>query len=551
MNKFKEEQEGLRQIKRALVSVSNRIGLDRLVRTLQEHDIEIICTQGTADYLKSFQLQVLTLEEVFHLSPLFSGRVKTLHPALFGGILCQQEKKEDLQDCDLYQIRAFDLVVVNLYPVTHDIESIDIGGPSLLRAAAKNAQYVTVIHDPHQYDHFIEQLTERKGFVSLAERLTLAKEVFAFTASYDQQIFCSFPQASSSQKNSVLRYGENPHQQAMIYRPYTKHQASLFQLQQWRGKDLSYNNWLDCESAWNCLKGQMMVGSSLKAFYSVCIIKHGNPCGVVLSDQPDQVVQKAWACDGQSAFGSVVACSFLPDEKQLVFLSEQFLEVLILPLPLNKGQSIEHFFQEQQDWSEKIKFISQKKSLRLLFYPQSIWDLPLEENHQWEYRSLDEGFLCQTKNTGTQQTTHWKSVTKRPFTQDYYPLALWGDELIRHYKSNAIAIVSMEQDPSTSQQIWSVLGAGMGHVNRIEALSKMAWPKAQQALNNRPFIQQTLCVSEAFFPFRDVVDFLAQEKKAPRYLLQPGGSIRDQDVIDACDELGFSMGITGIRQFRH
>lgn len=493
-------------IRRALISVSDKTGLEALCRRLQSWGTQIFSTGGTATTLENWGIPVTPVEALTGFPEILDGRVKTLHPKIFAGLLARKDHPEDLAQLESHQMLLFDLVVVNLYPfekfrgtaIATQVPWIDIGGPSLIRAAAKNHERVTVLSSPEDYPLFL-QSTESQPSVSLSERHFWAMQSFRRTAEYDLTIFeewhkSTLPQQVRLSPQTPLRYGENPHQKASW--------CGVPDWQLLQGKELSYNNLLDVEAA-----------SQLVAEFSepcLAIIKHNNPCGVAWGQKRvSELFQQALEADSKSAFGGIVAANQPVDGVSAQALSEIFLEVIIAP-------SFEH---------SALDVLNRKKNLRLIQ-----WQKPFFSS--FEIRPALGGFLVQERDSGG------TSVTLKPMTshQELTP-RLQNDiegawKICKHVRSNAIVIV---QDQRT-------VGIGGGQVSRIDALN-LAVQKA------RPKLQGAVLASDAFFPFRDSIEAL--QGLPILAIVEPGGSQRDAEVIQACEEFGFPLFFTGQRHFRH
>lgn len=510
--------------KRALISVSDKTGLDRLGPALCELGWEIISTGGTASALAAVGCEVIEVSDFTGFPEILDGRVKTLHPKIFAGILAAPTVEHEAELTEL-KIPGVDLVVVNLYPfretvaadavsLEEAVEQIDIGGPSLLRAAAKNHARVTVVVDPSDYATVLEELVTTE--VSLETRRRLALKVYRHTAAYDAAIVANLPrlmdekhrgaaaQAAEALLNSTeieLRYGENPHQWGVLAR--LEPAFGLAGARQLQGKEMSYNNIGDATGAWRLVWDLPAAG--------VAVIKHANPCGVGLDDSMVEAFQKARATDPVSAFGGVIAANREVDDAFAEAVVEQFAEVVLAP-----------GFDEAA-----LEVFSKKKNLRVLEAG------PAEVDGR-VVRDVDGGFLIQARDAGWDDEGR-EGVTKRvPGEAEMAALELaW--RVVKHVGSNAIVVGVGDR----------ILGIGAGQMSRVDA-AKIAVVKAQEIGHA---LDGSVAASDAFFPFPDGVEAL--HAAGVRAVIQPGGSIRDQDVIEACDRMGVAMVMTGRRHFRH
>lgn len=500
-------------IKKALVSVYDKQKLDVLGRFLKEQGTEVYSTGGTAEYLReNAGIEVITIESVTGFPEMMDGRVKTLHPKVFGGILARRSESRDLEEATQHQIPLFDLIVVNLYPFwdhrqkAYDAQAsfIDIGGPSMLRAAAKNCAAVTVLSSPDDYEPFIAEVTQHHGS-SFEFRYRMAGKTFERTAQYDaliaeewnRHLGNTLPSALSLSPQHVLRYGENPHQKASWSGPLQKNWVVL------QGKELSYNNLLDVEAATRLVQEF--------ALPSCVIVKHNNPCGVAaFAGTTASVFKTAFECDSKSAFGGVVAINQAVDEDAANEMAAIFLEVVLAPSFTEGAKSV----------------LAQKKNLRLIEWPKPTFQ-------PYEVRSALGGWLVQDMDTKAIPDS-LKTVTKTTIPSDSVLEDLKFAWLVcKHVRSNAIVIAKAGR----------TLGIGAGQMSRVDAVQI-----ALQKLDKNTCAGAVLA-SDAFFPFRDNIDLL--KDSGVQYIIQPGGSQRDAEVIQACDEHGIAMVLTGERHFRH
>jgi len=518
------------KIRRAVISVSNKSGVVSFAKELANMGVEILSTGGTAKALREQGVSVLDISEYTGFPEMLDGRVKTLHPKVHGGLLGQRSKPEHVKKMEEHGIRPIDLVAVNLYPfeatiakeectLEDAIENIDIGGPTMIRAAAKNYPDVTVIVDPEDYTVVLSEL-KQKGEVSAETNFRLAKKVYQHTARYDAAISNylgqieggkktdKFPETFTFQvkKTQELRYGENPHQKAAFYREYLSSEPSVSNAVQLQGKELSYNNILDTDSAFETVKEFKEP--------AVVIIKHNNPCGVAISNTAlADAYRKAKECDPVSAFGGVVGFNRVVDEETAKEMAQIFLEVIIAPGYDKKA----------------LEILKAKKDLRLLQAP------PLSAAYLAEgldLRKVVGGLLLQTRDLGRVPMDQWKVVTKRKPTDEEKKGMAFGWLVAKHVKSNAIILVREDR----------TIGIGAGQMSRVDS-TRIAVMKAQSPTKG------TVLASDAMFPFRDGVDTAAEAGAVA--VIQPGGSIRDDEVIAAADEHNIAMVFTGMRHFRH
>lgn len=501
--------ESILPISRALISVFDKTGLEPLCHELKKNGVQIYSTGGTANYLAEKGFEITSIESVTHFPEMMDGRVKTLHPKIFGGILARRNAPEDLASAKNHQIPLFDLVVVNLYPFWEHLNDsrevqakyVDIGGPSLLRAAAKNAVSVTVLSSPNDYSGFISELNQFKG-TSLSFRYAKSAQTFQRTSEYDSLIAQtwlpkeeSLPQSISFGKLNPLRYGENPHQKA----------AWGSQDQKWKvlqGKELSYNNLLDADSAVR-LNNEFSVPA-------VTIVKHNNPCGVASGDLPlTTLFTKALSCDSKSAFGGIVAVNREVTAEVAEAMVNIFLEVIIAP----------------SFSSESKEILARKKNLRLIQWTQS-------PSHLIEVRSSLGGWLVQTPDLDGAPSDLKIVTNSNTLSPDLKSELNFAWLVTKHVRSNAIVITKSGQ----------TLGIGAGQMSRVDAV-QIALEKSRGKTDG------AVLASDAFFPFRDNIDLL--KGSGIKAIIQPGGSQRDIEVIQACDEQGILMAFTGKRHFRH
>lgn len=520
-------------IQRALLTVFDKTGIVKLAEQLHLKGVELISTGQTASLLKSHGLPVITVSEYTGFPEIMHGRVKTLHPKIHGGILGRRD--HDIEVMEQHQIPDIDLVVVNLYPfreviqkpnvvLSDAIENIDIGGPTLLRGAAKNYQWCTVLVDPNDYTEFLKQLDENQGCIQEALRFQYAAKAFAHTAAYDSTIahYLStrletpstkeFPPTLSLhyQLKEKLRYGENPHQQAAFYQGAHLPQDSVTSSKQLQGKPLSFNNIADSDCALECVK-------SLEGNACV-IVKHANPCGVACGASPLEAYQKAYACDPTSAFGGIIAFNQPIDDTVVqTLLTQQFAEVIIAP-----------YFTEKA-----IEFAKQKPNCRLLQYHALDAQREAHQIHT-DIQSVNGGILFQTWKTN-EADEQFEVVTKMAPTEEQMNNLRFAWQIVKFVKSNAIVYAKDNQ----------TLGIGAGQMSRVFS-TEIAALKAKQ-LNID--LHHAVMASDAFFPFKDNIE--KAYEYGIRAIIQPGGSMRDEEVITCANDLGMAMVFTKVRHFKH
>ena len=508
-------------IQRALLSVSDKTGLLDFARGLAAMGIELLSTGGTAAALREAGLAVTDVSAFTGHPEILDGRVKTLHPKVHGGILQRRDNPADRETCRKLGIPPIDLVCVNLYPFEQSpsIENIDIGGPSMLRSAAKNHANVIVLADPADYAPVLAAL-QAAGDLPLERRRDLARKVFARLATYDTAIAAWFADAGTPE--IPLRYGENPHQSA-VFRPDSPlpAEATLAAARILHGKDMSYNNYVDGDAA-------LEAARELHAGPAAVIIKHTNPCGAATGATLAEALAAAWEGDVVSAFGSVIALTRPVDLATAQVLKGRFVEALIAPA-------------FEPDALEFLK--AKSKDIRLISLDRPL-AAPLPRRLA---RQINGGTLTQDADVNAPEG--WTVVTKTPFPDALRPVADFGIRICKHLKSNAILLA---WEPAPGQH--AVLGMGAGQPNRVDALRKLALEKAREniarlGLNQAQVLARTVLVSDAFFPFPDNIE--AAAAFGVRYIVEPGGSKKDADCIAACDAAGIAMAFTGCRHFRH
>ena len=517
------------KIKRALISVSDKTGILDLAKELNKFGVEILSTGGTAKLFRENNLPVKEVSEYTGFPEMLDGRVKTLHPKIHGGLLALRDNEEHMQTLQEHDIGLIDMVVVNLYPfekttqkpgvsIEEVIENIDIGGPSMLRSAAKNHRFVAVICNPSRYPQVIEELKKNKGALPDSLMCDLGIEVFSRTSQYDAAIFaylhkwnsgaCAqagvFPRTLtlSFEKIQDLRYGENPHQQAAFYKEKDK-TTGLINLKQLQGKELSFNNILDLNSAFELVREFSNPAA--------VVVKHNNPCGAAEDKTLEKAFLSAWKCDMLSAFGGIVALNRKMDLKTAkVVLKSGFLECIIAP-----GFD-----------AQALELFKDKKNLRILEFSD------LSPINEPDLKRVSGGLLLQDKDLATLNLNNLKIVTKRKPAKQEMESLIFGWKVAKHVKSNAIVLTKGTK----------TVGIGAGQMSRVDSVmiakKKSGKPSANSCL-----------ASDAFFPKPDAI--LWAHKAGARAIIQPGGSIADDEIIKACDKYKIAMVTTGIRHFRH
>ena len=525
------------KISRALLSVSNKTGLAELGQALARHGVELVSTGGTAKALRDIGLEVRDISDLTGFPEMMDGRVKTLHPKVHGGLLAVRDDPAHAEAMTAHGIGAIDLVVVNLYPFAQTvacgagrdevIENIDIGGPSMVRSAAKNHAYVAIVTDPADYGELIEALDGAGGMTSLDLRRRLAAKAFAATAAYDAMIASWFAFADQGQlfpdtlpvtmrKSEILRYGENPHQQAALYLPNGPHGRGIAQAEQVQGKELSYNNYNDSDAALE------LVTEFRDSGPACVIVKHANPSGVALGSTLVEAYQEAFACDTVSAFGGIIAVNAALTAEAAEAMTRIFTEVVIAPAADEAA----------------LEIFARKKNLRLLL----TGTLGDPARAGLALKSIAGGYLLQSRDNGRIARDDLKVVTRRAPTEQELADCLFAWTVAKHVKSNAIVYA---RGGTTS-------GIGAGQMNRLESARIAAWKArdaAEKAGWDEPRTIGSAVASDAFFPFAD--GLLAAVEAGATAVIQPGGSIRDEEVIAAADEAGLAMVFTGMRHIRH
>jgi len=510
--------------KRALISVSDKTDLEKVVKSLVENGVDILSTGGTAAAIRSLGYSVTNVSDVTKFPEILDGRVKTLHPVIHGGILADRSNDEHTDTLKKMNIDPIDIVIVNLYPFLNTlrkypddteeiVENIDIGGPCMIRASAKNFKNCLTITDPADYDLLIGLLKNDRN-ISIETRKKLAFKAFNHTCQYDYHIQAWLSDGDQSQlpdnilclleKDENLRYGENPHQDAAVYRIPNKSDTGLLGYTQLGGKALSFNNILDLNAAWE-IATQFETPASI-------VVKHQNPCGAALADSLDQAYENALAGDPMSAFGGIVALNKPVD--------------LVTAQKLHKTKFLEVIAAPEFD-TDSLELLKKKKNRRLI----QLTEVTPEED-RLDIRLFHNGALIQSRDRSNESREAFRVVTERQPTEEQWEDLLFGWKICHHVKSNAIVFVKDQM----------IKGVGAGQMSRVDSV-KIAAYKSGDEVNNG------IMASDAFFPFRDsVVEASAAGIAA---VIQPGGSKGDADVIAACNELGLVMVFTGIRHFKH
>jgi len=516
------------RIRRAVISVFDKTGIVEFARSLTKLGVEIISTGGTAKLLSENGIACTEVAKVTAAPEMLDGRVKTLHPAIHAGILAKRDKPEHLQQLESNGIKPIDMIVVNLYPfeqvvqksdveLAEALENIDIGGPTMVRAAAKNFPWVAVVTSPEQYDTIIVELTQSDGALSFETRKKLAMTAFQLTHRYDGAIAAYLRESDEAdaypdrvvlelEKLQSLRYGENPHQTAAFYRELGSNDRGITELKQLHGKALSFNNIMDLDA----------VVKMLKTFDEPCavIVKHSNPCGVAVGQDVFDAYQKALATDPVSAFGGIFGFNRTVDLSTAEELRKIFIEVIIAP-DFDAGA---------------LKLLSKKKNVRLI-------KLPLEAGLTagYDYKRVAGGMLIQSQDVKSVDELELKVVTQRAPSVEEWQGLKFAWKVVKWVKSNAVIFCLKDR----------TIGIGAGQMSRVDA-SMLAADKARRSGLS---LDGTVVASDAFFPFRDGVDAAADAGATA--IIQPGGSIRDQEVIQAADEHNMAMVFTSVRHFRH
>ena len=516
-----KENVDLIKVKRALISVSDKTGLVDFAKKIQRWNIEIISTGGTLKILQDAGIAAKSVSEITSFPEILNGRVKTLHPKIHAGLLAITDNILHQKQLSEFEIEPIDMVVINLYPfektigkqnvgLEEAIEQIDIGGPAMLRSAAKNFRYKTVVSNPVRYNSVVEELEKNDGTISYSTRFALAKEVFQHTARYDTVVAKYLSSVDENQtvlpetfsvilrKVDELRYGENPHQKAALYGDFFNYFEKL------HGKELSFNNIVDIQAA-----------AELIAEFdepTATIIKHTNPCGVGSDGKLVEAYLKAFTTDQKSAFGGIVALNKPIDMETAKLINEIFIEVLVAP----------------EFPKEVLEFLRKKKDRRLIRHIKPVDD-------EINLKKIAGGLLVQETDKVRVTADQLQIVTKRSPTQEEVAAMLYGWRVVKHLKSNAIVFARSDR----------TIGVGAGQMSRVDS-ARIAVLKAKKAKLD---LKGTIMASDAFFPFADSVKEAI--KVGITAIIQPGGSIRDAEVIEAADKANIAMVFTGIRHFKH
>ncbi len=524
-------------IKRALISVSDKTGVIEFAKALHAHGVQILSTGGTAKLLAAEGIAVVEVASTTGFPEILDGRVKTLHPKVHGGILARRDKPQHLAALEEHGIQAIDLVAVNLYPfdqatagdnilLEDAVENIDIGGPAMVRASAKNYTGVTIVVDPSDYAQVITEMNSHAAATRLATRFRLATKAFAHTSRYDGAIAAfltslegtegrledtparkTYPEVLSLQVSKVqdMRYGENPHQSAAFYRDLQTPAGLLASYTQLQGKELSYNNIADADAAWECVRTFDVP--------ACVIVKHANPCGVAIAEDTLQAYQKALQTDPTSAFGGIIAFNREVDAQTAAAVSKQFVEVVLAP----------------QFTAEAKAVFAAKQNVRLLEIPMGSGENP------YDFKRVGGGLLVQSPDNRNVARDALKVVSAVEPTAQQWDDLLFAWRVAKFVKSNAIVFCSNGM----------TVGVGAGQMSRVDS-ARIASIKAQNAGLN---MVGSAVASDAFFPFRDGLDVVVDAGAS--CVIQPGGSMRDDEVIAAANERGIAMVLTGVRHFRH
>lgn len=505
-----------KSIKSALISVYHKDGLDDILKTLNELNVKLISTGGTREFIQSLGYECEAVEEITNYPSILGGRVKTLHPKIFGGILYRRDEDGDKKTIKSYSIPSIDLVIVDLYPFEETvasnaneadiIEKIDIGGISLIRGAAKNYNDVVIVPSQKQYAKLAKLLKEKKGTSDITDRRSFARDAFAVSSAYDSAIFNYFDDNSNSSlrvaadEKKELRYGENPHQKGNFYGNFDE------MFEQLHGKEISYNNLLDIDAAVSLISDFDET--------ALAILKHNNACGMACRPTVKEAWDAALAADPVSAFGGIVVTNKEVDADAAKAISEIFFEVLIAP----------------SYTQEALEVLFAKKNRIILKQLANVKDLS-----KTQYRSLLNGVLMQDKDTSVETAGDLKVVTKIDPTEKEIEDLLFANILVKHTKSNAIVLVKDKQ----------LIASGTGQTSRVDALRQ----SIEKARSFDFDLKGAVMASDAFFPFPDSVEIAGNAGITA--VIQPGGSIKDQESIDYCDNNNMSMVTTGVRHFKH
>jgi phosphoribosylaminoimidazolecarboxamide formyltransferase / IMP cyclohydrolase len=532
---IERSQPGEVRVRRALLSVSDKAGILDFARGLEQLGVELVSTGGTARELAGADIATREIEDFTGFPEMMDGRVKTLHPRLYAGLLAKRDNDAHLASAAEQQIEQVDLVCVNLYPFEQTVargdasdgeivENIDIGGPTMIRAAAKNSAFAAVVVDPHDYDALLAELREADGRLSLDTRRRLTAKAFACTARYDAAIASWFAQRTyegfpptwndSYEKVADLRYGENPHQAAAFYARTDAPTHLLDGVNQLHGKELSFNNLLDLSSARELVED--FDGPAC------AILKHNNPCGCGVASSVQGAYERAFACDPQSAYGGVIAVNRRVDLACAQQLSKQFIEVLLAP-----------GFEP-----DALELLQEKKNVRLLELPH--WPAPA---HEVEAKPVIGGQLVQTRDVVAETREQMSVLTAAQPSEAQWQSLLFAWKVCRHVRSNAIVIAAAGADGDSAS---ATIGIGAGQMSRVDAV-RIAVEKAQAA--QPELLAGAVLASDAYFPFADGPELAIAAGVTA--IIQPAGSVRDGEVVAAAEQAGVAMVATGVRHFRH
>lgn len=512
------------RVDRALISVSNKAGVVGFAKELREMGVEIISTGGTQKKLRDEGIEVVPISEVTGFPEMLGGRVKTLHPHIHGALLADRDNPEHMREMEKMGIKPIDLVVVNLYPFAETVarpettmedavEQIDIGGVTLIRAAAKNFSSVAVVTNPKRYSSILLELQRSDGTLSVETRRSLAAEAFRHTSNYDAAIYAylsrafeEFPESLTlvMKKKSELRYGENPHQKAALYQEIGAPSTSLVFAEQLHGKELSFNNVLDMDAAWSLVKEFPRP--------AVAMIKHNNPCGVAVAERLSDAYERAHECDPVSAFGSVMAFNRPIDDETAEHINSIFVEVVIAP-----------GFQESA-----LKLLRKKEDIRLLQLPVEAGSFSMLK----DMKRVRGGLLLQDYDTGEEPLREMDLVGDREPTGEQWEDLEFAWKVAKYVRSNAIVLAKGG----------ATVGIGAGQMSRLDSAHLAVRKSEGKAVG-------AVCASDAFFPFPDAVELAADA--GVEAFIQPGGSMRDEEVFDLIKKRGLVMVLTGRRHFRH
>ncbi len=518
------------KIKTALISVSDKSGLEKVVQSLKEHNIKIVSTGGTAKSIADMGINVTDISSLTNFPEMMDGRVKTLHPNVHGGLLSKRDDEDHVNSQEEHGIEDIDLIIVNLYPFEQTIksekneeiciENIDIGGPAMLRSAAKNHEFVTVVTDISDYDELINEINKSNGSTTLEFRKKLAAKTFSTTAYYDSLISNWFYRnteepikkfSTSAELSSTLRYGENPHQSASLYKS-SMQQSGIPYAKLLQGKELSYNNINDADAALQLIK------EFDKETPSVAIIKHANPCGVASGNTLCEAYMKAFSCDTTSAFGGIIALNQTIDKDTASEIIKIFTEVIIAP-----------------DVNDEAKEIFQSKNNLRLLTLSSLY----EQNNSQNYKSIEGGILVQSNDNEATTKSDLKVVTEKKPSNTEIEDMLFAFKVCKHVKSNAIIYVKNKK----------TIGIGAGQMSRIDSAKIASQKNSEMDQSEENSLENSVVASDAFFPFAD--GLLVTISSGAKAVIQPGGSVKDDEVIEAANKAGISMVFTGVRHFRH